>query len=143
MKLSTRVGLTICGVVALSQAAFADVEMISVEDAFKKVQTGEIVLVDVRTPEEWKDTGLPLDSHSITVDPDNPLKNNFLKKIRGAVYGDTSQPIALICRSGDRSDIAAKALQKQGFATVYNVEGGNKNWHSKDLPTMPFIPQGG
>lgn len=124
-------------------SAHADVEKISVEDAFKKVQTGEIVLVDVRTPEEWKNTGLPLDSHSITVDADKPLRKDFLQKIRGAVYGDTSQPIALICRSGNRSGKVAEALQKQGFETVYNVEGGNTDWQSTDLPTMPFIPQGG
>jgi rhodanese-related sulfurtransferase len=37
------------------------------------------------------------------------------------------KPIAVICRSGNRSELAAMMLQARGFE-AYNVEGGMEEW---------------
>ena len=46
---------------------------------------------------------------------------------------DRSKPIAVICRSGNRSELAATMLQARGFE-AYNVEGGMEAWAREGLP---------
>jgi rhodanese-related sulfurtransferase len=48
---------------------------------------------------------------------------------------DSNKSIILICRSGNRSNKAAKLLDSKGFLKVYDVRGGIKAWH-KDYPTV-------
>ncbi|MEO8612036.1 MAG: MBL fold metallo-hydrolase [Chloroflexota bacterium] len=47
---------------------------------------------------------------------------------------DPTQPIAVICASGSRSQSAATLLGQKGFDTVYNVVGGTFNWMQHGLP---------
>ncbi|MCC6801991.1 MAG: MBL fold metallo-hydrolase [Anaerolineae bacterium] len=47
---------------------------------------------------------------------------------------DPSQPIAVICASGSRSQSAAALLGQKGFETVYNVVGGTFYWMQQGLP---------
>ncbi|MEZ4669237.1 MAG: rhodanese-like domain-containing protein [Anaerolineae bacterium] len=47
---------------------------------------------------------------------------------------DPTQPIAVICASGSRSQSAAALLGQKGFDTVYNVVGGTFNWMQHGLP---------
>ncbi|MBI5667866.1 MAG: MBL fold metallo-hydrolase [Chloroflexi bacterium] len=47
---------------------------------------------------------------------------------------DPSQPVAVICASGSRSQSAAALLGQKGFATVYNVRGGTSRWLQSGLP---------
>jgi rhodanese-related sulfurtransferase len=46
---------------------------------------------------------------------------------------DTAKPVAVICRSGNRSELATMMLQARGFE-AYNVEGGMEAWASEGLP---------
>lgn len=122
-------------------SANAEINTLTADAAYKMVQRGELVLIDVRTPTEWALTGVPKDSRLA-----NLSDSDFLQKARGVVFGDTEAPVALICRSGNRSTKAAEALEKAGFSHVYNItEGveGNKQetgWIKRGLPTDPFIP---
>lgn len=49
---------------------------------------------------------------------------------------DPSQPVAVICASGSRSQSAAALLGQKGFETVYNVVGGTFNWMQQGLPLV-------
>ena len=44
------------------------------------------------------------------------------------------QTIVVICRSGRRSGEAVRALQRAGFTTAYNLEGGMIAWRDAGLP---------
>lgn len=46
---------------------------------------------------------------------------------------DRSQPVAAICRSGNRSGIAVEFLAARGLSAE-NVEGGMKQWAEDGLP---------
>jgi rhodanese-related sulfurtransferase len=46
---------------------------------------------------------------------------------------DPSKPVAVICRTGNRSELATLMLQARGFE-AYNVEGGMEAWASEGLP---------
>lgn len=43
---------------------------------------------------------------------------------RGAKPEDDGRPVALICKAGSRSAMAAMILESNGFKEVVNVEGG-------------------
>lgn len=49
------------------------------------------------------------------------------------------QPIALICRSGERSGQGATALSHLGFENLTNVEGGMLAWQKSELPTISSL----
>lgn len=44
---------------------------------------------------------------------------------------DREQEIYVICRTGNRSDLAAQLLAKNGFTKVYNVLPGMNEWNGK------------
>jgi monothiol glutaredoxin len=46
-------------------------------------------------------------------------------------------PIAFHCHHGGRSRAAADALLREGFTTVYNLEGGIEAWSNEVDPTVP------
>ena len=48
---------------------------------------------------------------------------------------DPTIPIVTVCRSGQRSQRAAEALQAAGF-TVANLDGGIDRWTSEGHPTL-------
>jgi len=47
---------------------------------------------------------------------------------------DPSQPIILICASGQRSRAAAKQLHGKGYSDVYVLSGGLNAWKEAKLP---------
>ncbi len=47
---------------------------------------------------------------------------------------DTSKPIYVMCRSGNRSAQAQKKLKGLGFIDVINVKGGFTAWKKENLP---------
>ena len=103
--------------------------------------SGELIVVDVRTPGEWARTGVPSGASEISLFPSPGVTNGkFIDQVLAAVGGDKSTPIATICASGGRSSIARDMLQKNGFTAVYDIsEGmlGSKNgpgWLRRGLP---------
>lgn len=109
-------------------------------EAHAKARAGDIVLVDIRTPEEWKETGVPASAHAITMHQDPRV---FTSQLLAAMDGDPARRLALICRTGNRSNAMQAALQKAGFKDVVDVAEGmaggrhGKGWLKTQLPTRP------
>ncbi len=78
------------------------------------------ILVDVRTPEEFAEGHLK-DAVNI-----NFKKRTFPDYIN-AISKD--KPIAIYCRSGNRSGKAALIMQSLGFKNIYDLDGGFKAWN--------------
>ena len=78
----------------------------------------EIQLVDCREPYEWE---------AGRVDGAIHIPLNALMAGAGADQLDPAKPTAVICRSGNRSELAALMLQARGF-DAHNVEGGMEEW---------------
>ena len=130
------------GATFLAAPAHAEPGTLPADSAWQMVQRGDLVVVDVRTPTEWAMTGLPRDSHGI-----NAKDRDFIAQARGAVLGDLDQPIAVICRTGERSREAANILEKAGFTHVFDIREGlagngeaGEGWLKRGLPIDPFIP---
>lgn len=112
---------------------------LSPEEALSKAQAGEITLIDIRTPGEWRQTGVAAVAKRVDMaDPKGPQA--FLSKLLEEMGGDKSAPIALICRTGNRSGYLQEQLQSIGFTEVYNVPEGmagskaGPGWIRRGLP---------
>ena len=116
----------------LTSPAHAQISELSSNEAAAAVAERGFLLVDVRTPAEWADTGLARGAKVLTLqDPDFPEK---LEAITG---GDRSRPVAFICRSGNRSATATQIAQELGYNRAFNVSGGMlgpDGWLASDLP---------
>ncbi len=88
-------------------------------------------LVDVRTQAEWAFVGTADDSEAkgkiLFIEwqrfPDMSANAQFAEEVAGAI-ADQDTPVFLLCRSGTRSQDAARALTQAGFGHCYNVAGG-------------------
>ncbi len=102
--------------------------------------SGNIVLVDIRTAGEWKETGIPVAAHAIDMYEGPQAFTAKLLKITG---GDPTRRIALICRTGNRSATLQAHLTKAGFTDVVDVAEGvaggryGQGWLKHGLPTRP------
>lgn len=46
------------------------------------------------------------------------------------------QPVILVCRSGNRSVLAALSLQQLGYEQVYSLKTGIRGWNDYELPLV-------
>ena len=123
-------------------SADAEVGIISAADAFARAQAGELILIDVRSPYEWRQTGIPAGAQRATVHNSRGLAGFFKEVV--AIVGDAKgKAIALICARGWRSAAAASYLHKKGFTRVYDVSEGmlgrddDPGWLERKLPVEP------
>lgn len=139
MALRSFLALTLCIGFALAAAPLVQAEELSAPEAYSRASAGEITLIDVRSPSEWRQTGLPAHGEAVTIhDPDGLPA--FVRKIASLLGNDPSRPVALICASGVRSSYAEKLLEHAGFTTVYNIAEGmlggraGPGWLKRALP---------
>ena len=90
----------------------------------KKIKKGKVILVDVRTPEEYKAGHL---KYSQNIDY---KKEDFKAQIEKL---DKKKPVYLYCRTGNRSGKSVDVLKGAGFTNVYNI-GGFENLKAAGLP---------
>ena len=111
-------------------------------------QYTDAVLVDVRTKVEHAFVGHPLGASHIAWKeaPDWQVNPKFVAEVEKLVP-DKNAPILLLCRSGQRSLDAAKALEEAGFRRLINIVDGFEGpldqhnhrgnlggWRFNDLP---------
>lgn len=131
--------LALC-LVPVSQAV-AEPAVMSAEEAHRKASEGELVLLDIRSPREWKQTGVGASAKPVSMH-----MPGFLRKIEEATGGDKSRPVAVMCASGGRSSAVAPKLAEAGYETVYNVKEGmtggqhGQGWAPSGLPVEPYSP---
>jgi rhodanese-related sulfurtransferase len=131
------VAVAAAGVWWRSQAPDHDQPRLTVAEAYQQAQSGEITLIDIRTPREWKAVGVPVGGHPIDM-----RRKDFAEAVAAVVGGDRSAPIALICAAGVRSARMTLALSKAGFSTIIDVPEGmmgsraGPGWVASNLPVL-------
>ncbi len=85
----------------------------------KKINTDNVVILDIRTPEEYASGHL---ENAINIDfyaADFSAKLQQLNK-------ETTYMV--YCRSGNRSSSAFKQMEQLGFKSIYELNGGINSW---------------
>ncbi|MCD0462764.1 rhodanese-like domain-containing protein [Roseiconus lacunae] len=104
-------------------------QTIDVKTLAERQAGGELDLIDVRTPVEYREihaegaVNVPLDS----IDPD---------AVAASRNGHGSHPLYLICKSGNRSSKAAQKFIDAGIENVVSVDGGTTAWANAGLPVV-------
>lgn len=113
--------------------------ILSSEIALEKANQNDIILIDVRRPDEWNSTGIPQKSYPICMSDED-----FLGKVAQITGYNQDTPIAIICAAGGRSARVVNALCEQGYNFVYDVSEGmmgganGAGWINKGLPVTPY-----
>jgi rhodanese-related sulfurtransferase len=111
------------------------------EEASQALLDSKIPIVDIRTPGEWKETGLLQGSIPIMLFDEKGKYdlNDFLQKLNSAV--DTKKPFAVICRTGSRTKILAQFLSQKLNYEVVNIKSGILYAKHLKLPILPYQPK--
>ncbi|MBA3645670.1 MAG: MBL fold metallo-hydrolase [Gemmatimonadaceae bacterium] len=104
-------------------ASLETISQVSVRDIHGKPDSGTTI-IDVRAPYEWSEGHIPGAIHI-------PLAELPGKAAELAAAGN---PVAVHCKGGGRSSIAASILRAKGVAVVSNISEGFDGWAGAGFP---------
>ena len=105
-------------------------------DEIKKLIKNNVPIVDIRTSDEWNQTGVIPNSILLTFFKKNGAYNfETWHKELGYVI-DTNKPYVLICRSGRRTKIVSEMIDKKIDKLVYNASFGINSWLQSNLKVV-------
>ncbi len=116
--------------------------ILSAPDAYAMVQSGQLTLIDVQRPDEWKNTGVAKGALHIDMSSTQG-EAGFVRQVSDKVQGDKNAAIGLISQAGNRSENARQTLHTAGFTHVYNIKEGMRGssagpgWIARGLPVNP------
>ncbi|WP_298854502.1 rhodanese-like domain-containing protein [uncultured Ruegeria sp.] len=117
---------------------------ISVAVAHEQAVDGRVFLVDIRTPREWRASGVgegavPLDMR----------REDFVAALTDLTGGNQAAPVALICARGVRSARLSNRLIEAGFTNIIDVPEGmlgsaaGPGWVRAGLPVHKYDEDAG
>lgn len=103
--------------------------------ADEMAQDPKLLLVDIRCPDEFR---------LLRIDGSIAVPRGILENACDYGYHETlpelvearEKRVALVCRSGNRSVLAAHTLQMMGYSSVASLRTGLKGWNDYDLPLV-------
>lgn len=101
-------------------------KIVGVEEFAEFIKNPDVIVLDVRTPEEYKEGHIPGTDFNIDV-----LEKSFSKEADKKLKDGS--PVALYCRSGNRSKTAARILAEKGFEVV-ELGTGFRGWTASKKP---------
>jgi len=114
--------------------ALPDVEEIFPWDLEEKLKAKpELILLDVREPAEFDALHI---ENSLNV-PRGILESACdwdYDETEPALAGGRDEEIIVICRSGNRSVLAAQTMQRMGFKQVVSLKTGIRGWNDFEQP---------
>ena len=115
--------------------AFADIVDVN-NKQITELSQNNIPIVDIRRSSEWDQTGVILNSILLTFFDKEGKYNldEWYEKLRLQV--DVDKPIILICRTGRRTSIIAKMMDKKFDKVTYNAKDGITSWIDEKFITV-------
>lgn len=113
--------------------------VLSAKEAYVLADQQKIILVDIRSEKEWKETGLARDARPISMHGPQ-----FLSRFQAVRKEANGRPIALICATGGRSAWLQKELSRRGINNIVDVAEGmlgsdaGPGWLRAGLPVVPY-----
>ncbi|WP_299337065.1 rhodanese-like domain-containing protein [uncultured Psychroserpens sp.] len=100
----------------------SEIKIVSPEEIDSLLELEDVQLVDVRTPEEYKEGFI---KHSQNIDFRSSTFDEDIVKL------DKTKPVIVYCKSGKRSAQCSKKLKEAGFVKIYDLKGGITQWKFK------------
>ena len=119
----------------LFSSLFAKLENIEVNAEFLK---RDIKIIDIRTPSEWKETGIVKGSYTLMFfnEKGGYDTDAFITELNKIVKKD--EKFALICRTGSRTSMIAQFLSKELGYDVINLKAGIMKLIRDGYKTTPY-----
>jgi molybdopterin/thiamine biosynthesis adenylyltransferase/rhodanese-related sulfurtransferase len=99
--------------------AKSEIVEIDTQQAQTRIEAGNVLVLDVREPDEYDQGALPDALHI--------PRGHLEAQIEGRAT-DRNQTIVVYCAGGVRSAFAARTLQELGYTDVLSMEGGFGKW---------------
>ncbi len=115
--------LELLGLISASKGGGA-VSHINAMEAAQKIKTPEVFLLDVRSPDEYRNAHI----EGAKLIPVGELRQRI-----GELPDMKDKVVLAYCQSGMRSRSAASVLASEGF-TVMNLKGGISSWMAAGNP---------
>ncbi|MBT8266079.1 MAG: rhodanese-like domain-containing protein [Bacteroidia bacterium] len=106
-----------------------EIELVTAEEMKELSELEDIQLVDVRTPEEYKEGYI---DSAQNIDYNSPSFNTEIEKL------DKSKPVIVYCQKGGRSAKCAQKMKDAGFVKIYDLDGGLAKWKYKGFEINSF-----
>lgn len=113
------------------------IEILTPADLFEELESGGVLLLDVRLPTEIARRGtiegsVPVPRQVVEwwADPDSPYFRP------DGVFGDIDERIVTFCDGGGNGAFTAVTLEDLGYRNVATLEGGFYGWVGAGLPTV-------
>ena len=121
----------------MTLTAMADTPILSAPEAQAKLAAGDMVLLDIRSPQEWRETGLaegawPVSMHA----PD------FGARLQAILKEVPADRVGLICATGGRTGHVTNILRQNGIEGVIDVSEGmmgnprGPGWIAREMPIV-------
>ncbi|MEE9397019.1 MAG: rhodanese-like domain-containing protein [Methylococcales bacterium] len=113
----------------------ADLKGIEPTDLETMIKQG-VPVIDIRTADEWKATGIIPSSHKLTFFQKDGKSDpqQWLMEFK-EIVPDSDQKFVLVCRSGGRTGVVGQFLSdKIGMKNVLHLEHGIVSWMQQSKP---------
>lgn len=104
--------------------AKGEIKLVTADEMQTLMELDDVQLVDVRTPEEYKEGFI---ANAQNIDFNSPTFDEDVSKL------DKNKPVILYCKGGGRSSKCSKKLLEAGFVKIYDLKGGITQWKFKGL----------
>jgi molybdopterin/thiamine biosynthesis adenylyltransferase/rhodanese-related sulfurtransferase len=109
----------------LLQQVRAEISEIDTTRARELVESGDVLVVDVREQDEWDEGHIPGAVH---------IPRGHLESRIERAASDQTRAIVLYCAAGNRSAFGARALEELGYEDVASLAGGFTDWKRNGFP---------
>ena len=109
----------------------------SAETAHQALRAGKVVILDIRSREEWKETGVAEGARPVSLHEDG-----FEQRLSVALNLAGNRTMALICATGGRSAYVQRALKRAGVEQIVDISEGmlgsrlGPGWIKSGLPIV-------
>ena len=100
---------------------------LKVNEFAQKIADPAVVILDVRTPAEFASGHI---AGAVNVDFESGSFDQDIQKL------ENSKTYVVYCRSGNRSGQATSIMAKNGFSSVFNLNGGVLDWAALGQPLV-------
>ncbi len=120
-------GLTIAIIVTEIARLFRGYKSLKPAELTRLINTGDALVIDLSAGGDFE-KGHITGSRNV-----QPAQLTPAHKLLASAK---QTPVVLVCRTGNASAAAAKALKKAGFEQVFVLDGGLPAWQAADLPLV-------